>query len=344
MAVAGDRRDLASTRGANDVACKLVGVRCSAPRPGARRRRRARPRCVPPEHPPRQVGGHLLRRRARGERRQRTPAVDFPPPVHDATAFAEHPGGKFIEMAAGGDVETFGASPTNSSPKVQDALQRTRIGLLTPTDRTDADAEDPHADPVARPRTSYISRRTTRDGRRCRAPRTSRRPTRYTFATTRRCHRRQGAVLRAFVDGEHEVSMSVPEPRRSLRAQPSRRSYNALATAGRRRARQRPERLQGHAVRGHRLRDGGQRSGRARLPSCSPPCSCACNDRRQPAHHLEGADGYELDAGEDGARRRRRPPPRDAQNGDALAADHGFPCRAPPASLARAWSRPPRSG
>ena len=69
------------------------------------------------------------------------------------TGFAKnHPGGKFIDLAAGGDVEAFWRHWHYHfhSPKVADALRSTRIGSLVPDESTAANGtdEDPyHTDP-----------------------------------------------------------------------------------------------------------------------------------------------------------------------------------------------------
>ena len=80
--------------------------------------------------------------------------ISFRGGVHDVTEFAnEHPGGKFIELAAGGDVEGFWKYWYYHfhSPKVTDALRRTRIGSLVASneDETAEAEDDPYrTDPV----------------------------------------------------------------------------------------------------------------------------------------------------------------------------------------------------
>ena len=84
--------------------------------------------------------------------------------VHDVSEFAkEHPGGNFIRMAAGGDVETFWKYWYYHfhSPKVADALRRTRIGSLASSEDDDEQAEDQYrSDPERDPQKhlQYLSK------------------------------------------------------------------------------------------------------------------------------------------------------------------------------------------
>jgi len=267
--------------------------------------------------------------------------ISFRGAVHDVTAFAkEHPGGKFIEMAAGGDVETFWRywHYHFHSPKVQDALQRTRIGLLAPTDRTDADAEDPyHADPPRGPaHVSYIARPYNSE--------TDRKVLSASYITpTDALYVRNHAPVPpiadaashrvAFVDGEHEVSMSVPELASRFA---SATVTSILQCAGNRAgddARDSgPNGFKGTPFEGIDCGMVGnvQWSG-VRLAELLPAMFPRLRNLTGDNLHIifEGADGYEsstpakmvLGDGADCLLATH-------MNGDALAADHGFPCRA----------------
>ena len=80
--------------------------------------------------------------------------ISFRGSVYDVTTFAqEHPGGSFIKMAAGGDVESFWQYWYYHfhSPKVADALSRMRIGRLASSEE-ELPAEDPYgSDPPRDP-------------------------------------------------------------------------------------------------------------------------------------------------------------------------------------------------
>uniref|UniRef100_A0A7S3LNJ1 Cytochrome b5 heme-binding domain-containing protein n=1 Tax=Aplanochytrium stocchinoi TaxID=215587 RepID=A0A7S3LNJ1_9STRA len=74
--------------------------------------------------------------------------VTYKDGVYDVTQFQkEHPGGKFLKQAAGGDVEVFWKkwSYHFSSPKLQNILEETRIGTVSDYDeKLSAQIDDPY--------------------------------------------------------------------------------------------------------------------------------------------------------------------------------------------------------
>ena len=101
----------------------------------------------PPSAP---VGGHLLRRRARGERPQHGGPLWFPP-RRGARRHRVRQGARAASSSRWPRAATSRPGATGTTIFTVEGAGRAaahEIGLLAPTDRTDADAEDPyHADP-----------------------------------------------------------------------------------------------------------------------------------------------------------------------------------------------------
>ena len=284
--------------------------------------------------------------------------ITFRGVVHDVTEFQkEHPGGKLIEQAGGGDVESFWKHWHYHfhSPKVVDALRRTRIGSLVNPNDEEADAaaadEDLYCADPARDLSKHLrwlSKPFNSETRRSVLSESYITPTDALYI---RNHAPVPAITDpdahrvAFVDGEDQVgSASVTELLSKFKSATvtsilqcaGNRAIDDAKAYGPNGFKGTPFEQLGCGMVGNVQWTGVRLSDL--LPSMFPKlrslakvAATGCDDAIQEDLHIifEGADGYEsstparavLSDGGDCLLATH-------MNGEPLPADHGFPCRA----------------